>query len=57
MYHGNDDGLKALDIAEQKIKEARVWAMSESRSDLLPGLTLAMTLLLDAADDVAPAGI
>lgn len=54
MYHGNNDALKALDTAEQRIKEERSNASAQGRADLLPGLNMALCIIRDTADDVAP---
>lgn len=51
MYHGNNEGLRALDMAEQRLKEARTTATPAE----LPGLNLALNIIRDTADDVAPA--
>lgn len=50
MYHGNNHGLAALDMAEQRLKEARTAATPAE----LPGLNLALNIVRDTADDVAP---
>lgn len=55
MYHGNNKALKALDMAEQRLKEARNEAGTNGRADLLPGLNMALYIVRDTADDVAPA--
>ena len=47
MYHGNIPELIALDMAEQRMKEALL-TMSEKYE---PGLRYAMRVLLDTADD------
>lgn len=54
MYHGNDPALMALDLAEQRIKQERMNALTRSNPDLMPGLNLALRLILETADDVAP---
>lgn len=51
MYHGNNQGLAALDMAEQRLKEARTAATPAE----LPGLNLALNIVRDTAEDVAPA--
>lgn len=50
MHHGNNQGLIALDMAEQRIKEARRTAQPGE----LPGLNMALNIIRDTADDVAP---
>ena len=54
MYHGNNDALKALDMAEERLKQERNNASAQGRSDLLPGLNMALYIIRDTADDVAP---
>ena len=51
MYHGNNPALQALDMTEQRIKEARMTATPAE----LPGLNMALNIIRDTADDVAPA--
>ena len=51
MYHGNNPALQALDMTEQRIKEARLNAQPGD----LPGLNIALNIIRDTADDVAPA--
>ena len=50
MYHGNNQGLIALDMTEQRINQARATATPAE----LPGLNLALNIIRDTADDVAP---
>lgn len=50
MYHGNDPALMALDMAEQRLKDARLTVTH----DMLPGLNMALNIIRDTADDVAP---
>ena len=50
VYHGNNPALQALDMTEQRIKEARMTATPAE----LPGLNMALNIIRDTADDVAP---
>lgn len=52
MYHGNNQGLIALDMVEQRINQAR----HQVPLDALPGLNMALNIIRDTADDVAPRG-
>ena len=47
MYHGNVPELRALDMAEQRIKQELLNKSQEHG----PGLRLAQRILLDTADD------
>lgn len=50
MYHGGDPGLMALDMLEQRFKEARHTLSPEE----LPGMTKAWRMLQDTISDVRP---
>ena len=50
VYHGNNPALQALDMTEQRIKEARATATPAE----LPGLNMALNIIRDTVDDVAP---